>query len=248
MRQLQKLRIGLLLCDHVDEQLRNHTGGDYGELFGAFLARAADAHGGVELDVVPYDAVGGQLPERPDECDSWLVTGSRHDAFASDKWILELQAFLRTVVAHRQQLAGICFGHQLIAMALGGTVERTDRWAVGPQHLALDATPWSDAASVFVHAMHRDVVTALPAGAAVIGSGTTSAIPAYRIGDNVLCVQDHPEFPTAYVEALIEGRIDRIGAAVATAALAALATQATQGDVLGSAILAFLADDRSASR
>lgn len=233
----------MLLCDHVRPDLAVHVGGDYDHLFTDFLTNASVA-ADVPIRLSFFDAVNGELPAATDECDAWVITGSRHDAYTDDEWIVNLREFVRGVNEHNGRIAGICFGHQLVATAFGGTVERTDNWSVGPQYLSLDATAWFESQTVYLHGMHRDVVTALPDGAKVAGQGETADVPAFQMGDNIFCVQDHPEFPTQYVKALIEARSDRIDAETATAALAAISERPTQGAAIGEAIIRFLADQR----
>lgn len=237
------LKIGVLLCDHVMAELGYLAGGDYDDLFREFLQTAANANG-VVVNLSFFDAINGVLPAHPGVCDAWVVTGSRHDAYADNAWTNNLRAFICDVLAVEARVAGICFGHQLIATAMGGSVEPTEQWLLGPQRLTLHATHWFPETEVHLHAMHRDVVTVLPPGATVIGAGTTAEVPAYLLGDNVFCVQDHPEFPAPYVAALIAARADRIDAATAHAAQDAIRRQPTDGDDLGRAIIGFLNDDR----
>lgn len=224
-------------------ELGHLVGGDYDVLFDEFLQTAADACG-VAVDLSFFDAVNGVLPAAPDECDVWVVTGSQHDAYADNAWTNNLRVFIREVVEDEARIAGICFGHQLIATALGGSVEPSDQWHVGPQQLTLRATPWFPETRVHLHAMHRDIITVLPHGATVIGEGATADVPAYLFGEHVFCVQDHPEFPAPYVAALIEARADRIDAETSSAAQDMIRRQPTDGADLGRKIIGFLNDDR----
>lgn len=239
----QPLRIGVLLCDHVMAELGHLVGGDYDNLFDEFLSTAADACG-VAIELSFFDAVNGELPDGVDACDAWVVTGSQHDAYADNSWTNNLRAFVREVIEADDRVAGICFGHQLIATAMGGVVEPREQWHIGPHPLKLHATPWFAETEVHLHAMHRDIVTVLPPGATVIGEGTTADVPAYLLGDNVFCVQDHPEFPAPYVAALIAARSDRIDADTSVSAQGAIDHQPTDGPEIGRAIIAFLYNDK----
>lgn len=232
-----------MLCDHASPELRHHIGGDYDDLFADFLTTAANECG-IPIELSFHDAIGGSLPASTDVCDAWVITGSRHDAYGDDDWIDQLRVFVRGVIAAQGRVVGICFGHQLVATAMGGKVEPAGGWSVGPQRLALERTPWFPESEVHLHAMHRDVVTVLPSGATLIGEGTTAAIPAFLLGDNVLCVQDHPEFPAEYVAALLEARTDRIDGETASRAREAIRHQQTDGPEIGASIIRFLRDDR----
>ncbi len=110
------LRIGVLECDHVEERYRG-IAGDYFDMFSSLL----DRHG---VDLVRYDACDGVLPATPDECDGWIATGSRRSAYDDLAWIHALAAFVRDVHRGATPYVGICFGHQLLAQALDGRVER----------------------------------------------------------------------------------------------------------------------------
>lgn len=233
------VRIGILLCDHVDESFREAAGGDYDEVFDRFFT-------GVDptVQTVAYDAVNGRLPESSSECDAWLVTGSRHDAHADDEWILDLVEWIASAVRRGARVAGICFGHQLVARALGGRVDRAETWAVGPHRLEVEKTSWFSGGTVHLEAMHRDVVVELPPGARPIGRGTTARHPAFMVGDNVLGVQDHPEFTDAYVGELITARRSRIGDGIADTANRARQECPNDGPVVAEWITNFLLDRR----
>lgn len=230
--------VGVLVCDHVDADLLDVAGGDYGEMYAAFLRSAAPT-----LEVRVHDAIGGRLPPSPDACDAWIITGSRHDAFADHPWLVALRTFVTRLRAEGARTVGICFGHQVIAHALGGRAERGPGWRVGPQVLDLEATPWFPGGRVRLNAMHRDVVAVPPDGAVVIGAGTTADVPALLVGDTMLGIQDHPEFDARYTAALIDRRRERIGP-VADAATAELAARTTDGALVARWIVDFLLDRR----
>lgn len=217
------MRIGLLECDHVDDRHRG-IGGDYRDYFERLLGR----------EVAPYDAVGGELPSSPDECDAWLATGSRHSAYERLPWIDATAAFLRDVHDAARPFVGICFGHQLLARALGGTVERAATgWGAGVRPVdVVRAEPWMDPPrpAVRLHFLHQDQVTAVPDGAAVLACAGHCEIAAFRVG-RMLGIQAHPEFTAPYAEALITERTGRIGADRTAGALASLATPTDEGVV-----------------
>lgn len=234
------MRIGLLICDHFDPELLGATGGDYDVLYGGFL-QAADP----TLEIIPYDVVNGVLPAEPDECDGWVITGSRYDAFADTPWIENLRAFVRRVHEHEARMAGICFGHQVIAEALGGQVERAGAWKVGPHPFRMAPQPWFEGGELAISSMHRDVVTRLPEGATVIANGTTAAIPAYLVGSHILGIQGHPEYDETIVEALVGAREDLFEPNVASDARTRLRDIGTDGAAVGRWIVSFLEDRRS---
>jgi GMP synthase-like glutamine amidotransferase len=233
--------VGVLVCDHVASELVAANGGrDYAELYHDFLTGADPT-----LRTRAYDAVNGELPERVDECDAWILTGARHDAYRDDPWIAGLRRFVQRLASTGSRTVGICFGHQVVAQALGGSVEPVGRWKAGPQTMDVASTPWFAGGRVDLHAMHRDEVVALPAGATTIAKGETAEVPAYLVDDTIFCVQDHPEFTDEYVSALIDARRERMGEADAEAFLARVDQVPCDGDLLATWIVHFLRDDRS---
>ena len=191
------MRVGLLECDHVDERYRA-IAGDYSDMFAVLLPA---------LDLVRYDAIGGELPKEPDECDGWLLTGSRCSAYDDEPWIAALSSFVRELHTADAPTVGICFGHQLLAHALGGRVERASAgWGVGPHTIA---TVGGDRWPLLF--MHQDQVLELPPDATVVGSTDHCPIAMLQIGSSMLGMQAHPEFTADYERALLDARAERIG-------------------------------------
>jgi len=222
------VRVALLECDHTDPELRG-IDGDYADMFTTLLARHAPT-----LELTRFDLIGGDALPRLDAFDAYLVTGSRLDAVAGDEWIQELAAFLRLAHRERTPTVGICFGHQLIAHALGGRVERAAAgWGVGVR----DAWVTPSAAREpgvpdrfrLLHS-HQDQVLELPPGGEVAASSAHAPIAALRVG-SLLGFQGHPEFTPRYAEALMVSRSDRIDAEVITDARQTMSTPTDHGPV-----------------
>ena len=215
------MRIGLLECDHVDDRYRRLSG-DYADMFATLFA----PHD--EIELVNYDVVNGRLPADPRQCDGWLMTGSRRSAYDDEDWIGATASFVRAVAAVEAPFVGICFGHQLLAHALGGKVERADTgWGAGILHLEVKQTaPWMAPPlhDARLHFMHQDQVTKLPEDAEVLGSAEHCDVAMFTVGDTMLGIQAHPEFTAAYAEALLTDRTDRIGGDKAADALRSLTT------------------------
>jgi len=231
------VRIGLLECDHVSERYAP-IAGDYDDMFTAMVAEIDP-----DAEVVAYDARNGVLPSRPDECDGWLCTGSSASVYDGDPWIEALAAFVRDVHAARVPFVGICFGHQLIAHALGGRTERAAAgWGVGALAMEIiTEAPWMTPPlpSVTLLYSHQDQVTELPPGGRVLASAPHCPVAMLALDDDVVGIQAHPEFGAPYLHALLEDRVDRIGEEGTKAALASLA-QPTDEQAVAQWIIAFV--------
>ena len=187
-------RIGLLECDHVDERYVS-IGGDYFDMFEKLLP---------SVDLVRYDVVNGAVPVDPDECDGWVATGSRQSVYEDVDWIKRTGAFVEQVHGAGVPFVGICFGHQLLAHFTGGRTEKAAAWGVG----AHDLTGGDPARLLY---MHQDQVVTLPTDGIVLASTEHCPNALIRIGETMLGMQAHPEFPGEYVEALLVAREERIG-------------------------------------
>jgi GMP synthase-like glutamine amidotransferase len=229
------MRVGLLECDHVDDRFRG-VAGDYRDMFTGLLA----PHG---LEVVPVDVCNGELPADPGAFDGYVCTGSRHSAYDDLPWIHDLSQLIGEVARAGVPFVGICFGHQMLAHALGGEVRQAEGgWGVGPHDTVVEhVETWMapELARPRLQYMHQDQVVRVPAGATVLAVADHCPVAMLRAGDRMLGIQAHPEFPAAYVEALISARAGRIGADRVDAARKALAT-ATDDDVVAAWIAAFL--------
>ena len=210
------MRIGVLETGAPPQALTPRFG-DYPSMFRDLL--------GEDFQWRCYDVQGEGLPERPEEQDAYIVTGSSAGVYDGDPWIARLLEFLRAARG-RTRLVGICFGHQAMAEAFGGKVIKSPKgWGVGLHtYEVLDAAPWMDAAvAISIPASHQDQVVELPPGARVLAASAFTPYGMLEHGQGAVSLQLHPEFDPAYAEALIESRREaRLSAEVADAAVASL--------------------------
>lgn len=190
-----------------------------------------------------YQVAQGEFPANPKECDAWIITGSPASAYDSAAWIDRLAEFIRSTHLEKQKLVGICFGHQMVAHALGGKVEKSPKgWGVGVRHFQMtDRRPWmmpplKDVSLLF---SHQDQVTKLPEGARILAEDDFCSIQMYSLGSHIFCLQGHPEFTPEFARARLDSRIERIGKAVCDQAIKTLKTP-TQADTVGVWIKNFL--------
>ncbi len=196
------MKIGLLICDHV-RPVHLDIAGDYDEMF----SRLFDHRDDVEL--VTYNVVNGEMPDRATECAAWLTTGSRYSVNDDEQWIRDLEEFVREVAEDRVPLVGVCFGHQLIAKALGGSVVRSERgWGVGIKEVEIaDGLDWAkNAGSCRVASVHQDQVDRLPPDAEILGWNDHCPVSMMSVGSTILGLQGHPEMGPDYIEAVVQMR------------------------------------------
>jgi GMP synthase-like glutamine amidotransferase len=198
------MNIGILLCDQVEEELRATHGG-YADMYIRLLSQV-----NAKLTFIEYDAELGELPEHVDACDAYLITGSRHGVNDLLAWIAPLEYFIRQLHAKQKKVIGICFGHQLIAKALGGKVIKSPKgWGIGMAvNRIVQKKPWMFPEHEVVNVLvsHQDQVIELPYSTEVLASNEFCPFYMLQIGHNIFTIQGHPEFSKAYSRALIENR------------------------------------------
>jgi len=204
------MKIGILKADSTLPQFQDEFG-DYPEMFVARLS----ANSEVDLNFETYDVEHSVYPETIDVCDGYIITGSRKSVYDDEAWIHDLEAYVRLLHAAQKPLVGICFGHQLVAQALGGKTEPANSgWGVGVHtsqliHQKDYMRPALDEVRVLVS--HKDQVTVLPIGAELLASSEFCPNAIYQLGEHIVCIQGHPEFAKAYSRALMNFREKIIG-------------------------------------
>jgi len=168
--------------------------GDYSDMFEVFLAQGG-------FDFQTYNVVDMDFPSGVDQADGWLVTGSKHGAYEDHPFIPPLEDFIRGIYDADLPMVGVCFGHQIIAQALGGKVEKFKAgWCVGRQHYDTPAGPLT------LNAWHQDQVVEKPETAEVYAGNDFCANAALVYGNKAFTVQPHPEFNADVIEGLIDYR------------------------------------------
>lgn len=196
---------------------------------------------GFEIEV--FDARRGELPADPAAFDGVIVTGSPAGVYDDEPWIVDLLAWLRGAKGVTR-LVGICFGHQALAQAWGGQVEKVGKgWGIGLHgYRTASEEPWMDppAETLAIPVSHQDQVVVPPPGARVTLASAFTPYAGLAWGSDAISFQCHPEFAPAYAAALVESRRgDAFTGEEADAAVASL-EQPNDRELLGQWIRNFL--------
>jgi len=178
--------------------------------FGTYPAMFAQLLG-PDFAIETFQVQGGELPADPAAHGAYLITGSPSGVYDQRPWIDSLSEFIRA--ADRSKMVGVCFGHQIMAEALGGRVEKSSKgWGAGLQQYAIvKSEPWMEppVSAVAVPASHQDQVVVQPPDTEVVATSDFTPFAALAwTGRPAISFQFHPEFAPAFAKALIEQRYD----------------------------------------
>tara|TARA_R110000823_G_scaffold125385_5_gene252049 strand:+ start:1480 stop:2184 length:705 start_codon:yes stop_codon:yes gene_type:complete len=203
------MKLGILRTDTVRPELASEYG-QYPDMFRRLLS-AVDPN----LEFVIYDVEHGEYPADIDAVDAYLITGSKASVYDEAEWIKRLMEFVRELHARRKKLVGICFGHQLVAHALGGRTAKSPKgWGAGVHtHRFHSAPAWHDGgnAAVSVLVSHQDQVVDVAPGSTVLAGSDFCEYAVTQIGDHILTFQGHPEFVSGYSREVMQFRREMLG-------------------------------------
>ena len=224
------MHIAILLAGHTNKAMpqRFH---DYHDMFTILFQGLPNAEGFRFTTLAVVDDI---FPNHPDDYDGYLISGSAYGVYDDAPFISRLIDLIQKIHQAKKPLFGVCFGHQIIAHALGGKAQKWHKgWVLGTTEVRLTKLPdwveekdWIDAKDNTINLIHvhQDQVTKLPRGAKLIGTANPCKNAAYIIGDTVFAVQGHPEFDAPYTDALVGLLADRAGESAVKAARESLST------------------------
>jgi len=195
------MKIGILETGRPPGSLAEQFG-DYPAMFARML--------GPGFEIETFDVQSGQLPPDVAEYGAFLITGSPAGVYEPLPWIPPLEQFIRSTMPAK--MVGVCFGHQVMAEALGGHVEKSDKgWGAGLHCYSVAAREaWMDGAdTVSIPASHQDQVVVQPPNTDVTLMSDFTAFAGLAWKDRpAISFQFHPEFSPQFAKALIEKRYD----------------------------------------
>ncbi|MEO0438239.1 MAG: GMP synthase [Pseudomonadota bacterium] len=231
------MKVGILKTDTVLSQWVDEYG-EYPDMFIELLGTRDPS-----LSFVIYEVMEQQYPDDLDEVDAYLVTGSKFSVYEEVEWITKLHSFIRTLHAAGKKMVGICFGHQLIALALGGQAQKADAgWGQGlHRHTFTEKPDWfgDGSAELAVLVSHQDQVIEPAPGARTIAGSDFCPNAVCQMGDQILTFQGHPEFKPSYSRQIMNYRRDLIGEEVYARGMASL-EENPETERMAAWIIAFL--------
>ncbi len=210
------MKVGLLICDEVRAEYQSEFG-DYPAMFQALFSDYEFEH---------YQVNKGEFPENVMDCEVYMATGSSRSTYEDLAWIQQTKAFIRAIYEANRFFIGFCFGHQLLADALGGKVEKAATgWCVGVHEFEIiHRKHWMQPAKSEVNflMMCQDQVMELPPNTIRLAGSKDCPNAILQVGERMLSIQAHPEFTKAYDQVLMESRAERIGIEKVTKGIASL--------------------------
>lgn len=221
------MHINILLCDTFPGRLPDFIP-NYESLFFDLFKSI-----GVEATYRIYQTWQGELPSTVNPDELYLVPGSLDSAYDDKPWIVSLLHWIEKAYCRGAKMMGVCFGHQVIARALGGEVRKYDGgFGAGVrQSRVIDNEMkrfFPDERMRLLYS-HHDQVMALPDGATRCATSDFCLNESYRIGRQVVTFQGHPEFTVAYSRHLLTNCSDDLDEVVRLKALHSLDEKTPMG-------------------
>lgn len=196
------MKINILLCDTFPGYLPPFI-----ESYVSLFTNMFDAIR-KDINYQIYDAKKGELPGEIHKEDLYLIPGCKAGAYDDLPWIPNLIEFIKKAHKEEAKLAGICFGHQVIAQALGGKVVKADKgWGIGMRTsriLSPEGLSYFPEGEMTLLYNHNDQVIELPSEAKLLATSDFCPNESFMIGNHILTFQGHPEYTVDYCRYLLE--------------------------------------------
>jgi len=217
-------------------QHSNPSDNDYGQMFeGMLRPQLPDA------TFEHFEVIDEAFPDDPTVFDAVVITGS--SAFVTDDtaWIAKLFMHIREIDQAKTKLFAVCFGHQAVAMALGGNVENRPIVLGAPEITITDSKDWMRpaASKLRLFSGNYQQVVEVPESMEVLASHRDCPVVMMAKGDHLMTVQFHPEFSAGYMNRYVDQISSDITPEIAESARQAFEAGA-DGEVFAEWAAAFL--------
>ena len=217
---MAKLKAAILQCDDVLDKFQDQFD-NYPEMI---IDSFRELEGDIDFDI--FDVRFNRYPDTPNEYDFFVITGSKASVYDAQPWIRALVDFVKKLGESSISTFGICFGHQIMALAYDCEVSKSDKgWGVGITTADV-SEKGSDLgiSGQFLNMIvsHQDQVTGIPSNAEVLAKSDFCPFFAVKWSDSLISIQGHPEWQKGYSEALMNDRRDRIPKQVLEAGIKSL--------------------------
>ena len=203
------LMIGILNAYHFDVEAENQK--EYSQLFIDFVKNVFPEQ---EQKIIEYKIAQGKFPKSVNECKIWFITGSPKSVYDDILWVHQLNEFIKELHRNKVKTIGICFGHQMIAHALGGEVAKSPKgWGVGIRGFKIiQKQAWMSPATqkLSLFFSHQDQVNVIPHGAQLLATDDFCPHQMMQIGQHILTMQGHPAFSVKFAKDLFVSFKDMI--------------------------------------
>ena len=198
------MKLGILATGITPDELL----GEFGSYADMFVQLFDKADCPFEYEV--FDVRDDEFPSGASVCDGWVITGSKFNVYQNLPWMQKLKELILEIHSSKKPMVGICFGHQIIAEAFNGKVDKYEGgWGVGLQRYEVtgdfDFIP-STESSYVINAMHQDQVMDKPANAQVFSTSEFCKYAGLIYDDRIITFQAHPEFTVEYEDKLVKAR------------------------------------------
>ena len=232
--------INILLCDTFPGRLPDFIP-KYESLFMDLFAGI-----GEQVTYKIFQTWQGELPQSVNADELYLIPGSLESAYSDKPWVVALLQWIEKAYSRGAKMMGVCFGHQAIALALGGRVRQYEGGygaGVRASHVIDEKMqPYFPEQVMRLLYSHHDQVEALPQEAVLCATSDFCRNESFRIGNQVITFQGHPEFTVSYSHHLLVNCCDDVDLSVRVAALKSLEQMKPQGPIAARFALDLLLD------
>ncbi len=197
------MKIGLL-----NAYAYNPDADDFQQTYGAMFQRFFAEHFPSDFSLYEYNVTQRHWPNSLQECDGWIIGASQHGVHDKNSWITKLMEFACACHFNQHPLIGIGFGHQVIAHALGGEVNRSRKgWGAGVHDFKVrQQKPWMtpELTNCLLYFGHKYQVDMLPDKATLLAGSCFCLHQMFAIGDHIFALQGHPEYDGSFMQVWLD--------------------------------------------